>query len=66
VPLHYETKPCSVHGCSGTMIHGQRVVPVAGASVVREDGKPQRIERRPGWICDRNRAHTEWDEPSTP
>jgi hypothetical protein len=61
MPDEYDTKPCSVHGYPGTMIHSPRVVArhsaEPGSRVV-----PFRQRPRPGWICDHNGDHIEWDE----
>jgi hypothetical protein len=56
----YSTKPCAVHGCSGTMLHSPRVVPAQSA----EPGSrvvPFRSKPCPGWICDVNKQHIVWD-----
>ncbi len=64
MPHEYETKPCAVPGCPGTMIYSPGVVPVGGGtSFVRDGGQPQLIEPRPGWVCDQHPEHIEWDEP---
>lgn len=61
MPREYETKPCSVKGCSGTMVYSPRVVPVGGDAVfVKDGGLPALTEPRPGWVCDTDRAHIEW------
>ena len=62
MPTENETKPCEVTGCTGTMIFRQRAVPPGGnTSFAGEDGGPQLIDPRPGWVCDRNTEHIDWD-----
>jgi hypothetical protein len=61
MPDEYETKPCCVHGCPGTMIHSPRIVPKQS---VEPDSRVVPFRQRPrrGWICDYNKDHIEWDD----
>ena len=47
-PAEYDTKPCSVPGCSGKMVLTMRAVSVGGTNP------------RPGWVCGKNPDHVEW------
>ena len=49
----YSTKPCSVEGCTGTMVFSLRAWPVGALAL---DG----VRPRPGWLCGKDRRHIEW------
>lgn len=59
MPTEYDTKPCTVSGCDGLMVFGERVVPPRPAMAPGEWAPLK--QPRPGWICDRHAAHLEYD-----
>ena len=62
MPSEYETKPCSIRGCGGTMTYSERAVP-PGPRVGSAAAFGERVrggEPRPGWCSDTSIAHVEF------
>ena len=60
MPNDGDEKPCSVTGCSGTMVYHARYVPPGGsASFSGAGGSPQLVDPHAAWVCNKNDKHEE-------
>ncbi len=60
MPKEGDEKPCSVTGCSGTMVYQERYVPPGGnTSFSGKGGAAQFIDPHAAWVCNKDEHHEE-------